>query len=78
MRRRSEEAASQRRRLLSRRPPTVVPMGDQKASWHYACQFYRQASWYTQRNHTLSVMTQGSGECGEGGSTELWDRVLRG
>ena len=25
---------------------TVSPMGDQKMSWHYACQFYRLGSWY--------------------------------
>lgn len=57
-------------------PPTVVPHGDQQSSWHYSCQFYRRASWYTMANHTLAVMTQASGECGEGGSTPLWDALL--
>ena len=60
------------------RLPTVVPMGDQKHSWHYACQFYRLSSWYTlSAHHNISLMTKvGSGECGEEANTLLWERIL--
>ena len=59
------------------KPPTVMPMGDQKASWHYACQFYRESSWYLQSgHHPFNIMMQASGECGEGGSTALWEAML--
>lgn len=60
-----------------RRPPTIVPHGDQKASWHYACQLYRQINWYSlSRNHTPNVMTRPLGDCREDGSTPLWEAVL--
>ena len=60
------------------RPATIVPTGDQKmASWHYACQLYRQVSWYTlSRNHTPNVMAHPDGDCHEQGSTSLWEAVL--
>ena len=58
------------------KPATVVPMGDQKGSWHYACQFYRHSSWYLNANHTLNVMTHAAGDCAEGGSTPLWEAML--
>ena len=58
--------------------PTVTPFGDQKHSWHYACQFYRQHSWYTMNtHHNVTLMTkEGSGDCGEEANTLLWEEML--
>jgi hypothetical protein len=64
--------------MAEMRPGGIVPTGDQKsASWHYACQFYRHASWYLNaRNHTVFVMTHANGDCADSGNTALWERVL--
>jgi len=67
--------------LMSKaRLPTVAPHGDQKQSWHYACQFYRTASWYTMStHHNITVMTKArSGDCSEEANTMLWSDVLLG
>ena len=58
--------------------PTATPFGDQKHSWHYACQFYRQHSWYTMStHHNVTLMTrEGSGDCGEEANTLLWEKML--
>ena len=59
-------------------PPTVVPHGDQKRSWHYVCQLYRQAEWYTTKdNHPPVIMTRaGIGDCGDTANTVLWETLL--
>ncbi len=66
--------------LTDRTPPypTVVPFGDQKHSWHYACQFYRNHAWYTlSTHHNVSLMTKvGSGDCDEEANTLLWTELL--
>lgn len=66
--------------LMEKQQPATVYLGEHAAaSWHYSCQYRRGASWYTLNyRHNVSVITQASGECGEGGSTTLWDHLLIG
>ena len=63
---------------LRMRLPTVVPHGDQKRSWHYICQLYRQVDWYTMRdNHPPAIMTRaGLGDCGDVANTALWQSLV--